>query len=50
MGCRGFVDHANLEGMVEAMKAHGMARRDIELRLTQFNALTPVDVGRFFPN
>lgn len=48
--CRGFVDHPNLDSMVEVLRDRGMTRRDIELRLTRFNALTPVDLSRFFPN
>jgi sulfhydrogenase subunit delta len=49
-GCRGFVDHPNLDSIVEVMRDRGLSRRDIELRLTMFNALTPVDLTRAFPN
>lgn len=50
VGCRGFVDHPNLDSIVEVMKSRGLSKRDIWLRLTQFNALTPVDLDRFFVN
>jgi coenzyme F420-reducing hydrogenase gamma subunit len=49
-GCRGFVDHPNIDSMVEVLRSRGMSRRDIALRLTEFNALTEVDLARYFPN
>jgi sulfhydrogenase subunit delta len=49
-GCRGFVDHPNIDSMVEVLRSHGMSRQDISLRLTQYNALTEVDLTRYFPN
>jgi sulfhydrogenase subunit delta len=50
VGCRGFVDHPNLESIVEVMKERGLSKKDIMNRLTQFNALTPVDLSKVFPN
>ncbi len=50
IGCRGFVEHPNLASIVEVMKSRGLGRRDIANRLTRYNALTPVDLGKYFPN
>jgi sulfhydrogenase subunit delta len=50
IACRGFVDHPNLDSMVEVMKERGLSKKDIHNRLTQFNALTPVDLSKVFPN
>ncbi|MDM7916056.1 MAG: NADH:ubiquinone oxidoreductase [Candidatus Eisenbacteria bacterium] len=49
-GCRGFVSQPNLASMVEIMKSKGMSRREVEDRLTQFNALEPVDLNPYFAN
>jgi len=48
-GCRGFVDHPNLDSLVEVMRDRGISPSEIRNRLTRFNALTPLEPERFFP-
>ena len=47
-GCRGFLAEPNLPSMIEILKSKGLTQREIEDRLTHYNALTPVDIGPFF--
>lgn len=41
IGCRGFMDQANFDSMVQVMQDHGMAREDAVNRLKMFNAALP---------
>ncbi|MFO8059274.1 MAG: NADH:ubiquinone oxidoreductase [Bacillota bacterium] len=38
IGCRGFIEQANFDAMIEIMKAHGMDEEEAEKRLRVFNA------------
>jgi coenzyme F420-reducing hydrogenase gamma subunit len=48
VGCRGLVSNPNLASMIDVMKSKGLSRTEVEERLTQFNALTPIDLSGFF--